>query len=156
MTNSDIPGTFRKMSARKLLLGGGGLIIGIAALIIILHYITASASSSSSQAPLCTFGEGAAVRCHTANPQVEVDLVNEKSNPDCTFHMKLRWNDGSAQQNITIHGGPSGPEFLARHTYASPGTYQIHLTGTASPGCTVSPTIFGYTLLKALLLVVSP
>jgi hypothetical protein len=89
---------------------------------------SAAGAASPPSAP-CVFW-GAAHSCESTNPQVTLEVVNERETSLCTFHETWTWGDGSAAEEITLHGSFEGTtQMLGAHTYSHPGSYTISVSG---------------------------
>jgi hypothetical protein len=85
--------------------------------------------------------------CSSSNPQVVLELIAFGNTTGCSTEVEIQWGDTSAPEFVDHLGGAPGPHFLANHTYATPGTYTIDVSGTPLNGCTFSGASYTFTLL---------
>jgi hypothetical protein len=119
--------------------------------------ITASASAKSAVAAssaACTFGgPNPVTTCTSADPTVT--KVAYSGSDDCSttsFDWQISWGDSPNPQMLSGYGSaPYQSLVMATHTYAKPGTYNIHVTGQATNdgGCVWYPTSYTFTLAQS-------
>jgi hypothetical protein len=108
-------------------------VISAAALVALLALYCMGTASPAGAAPApsapCVFW-GATHSCESTNPQVTLEVVNERETSLCTFHETWTWGDGSAAEETTLHGSFEGTnQMLGAHTYSHPGSYTISVSG---------------------------
>lgn len=117
----------------------------------VVAFASPATNSATSSSAMCVFEAGVTQNCQSTNPHIVLNLHNSGDTSQCTFALQVNWGDGSAVQNFTVRGGPDGSEHLSDHVYsASPGTYQINMTGSVLSGsCTFTPASYQFTLLPS-------
>jgi PKD repeat protein len=113
-------------------------------------------AADSTSAP-CVFW-GAAHSCESTNPNVTLEVVNERETSLCTFHESWTWGDGGASGETTLRGSVEGStQMLGTHTYGAPGTYTVSVSGyvvSEENGleytCEAPPVEYTFTLLPGV------
>ena len=135
------------MSSTRLIVTRVLAVAGAAAAVVAVAAVVAAGASSA--AP-CVFVAGGPSTCTSSMAGVSVDFLNATSTVGCAFVETIDWGDGSARERVQEPGGEPGPTYLASHSYTSPGTYTISLSGSVTSGpCTISDVQFSYTQLPA-------
>ena len=94
--------------------------------------------------------DGTIGSCASTDPTITVDFINRNDTSACVFTTDIDWGDGQPIQVVTFPGGPTGPEFLADHTYTQLGSYMITITGSVVSGnCYVTNGSLEFTLQPA-------
>lgn len=112
-----------------------GLIIAVAlavAAAVSTGTTTALAATTGSSAS-CSLGP--ATTCQSTNPTIAInsDYTNATK---CIFGWQISWGDGTIT-NVTVTDPANGYVLLAKHTYATSGTYAISAKSTAiTANCT--------------------
>jgi hypothetical protein len=113
----------------------------------------ATAPSAGVGAPCVFWGEAHA--CQSTDPNVTLEVINQRETSQCAFHESWTWGDGTAGGEASLRGSIEGStQLLGTHTYTHPGTYKISVSGyvlTEEPGldfiCEAPPVEYSFTLL---------
>ena len=89
-------------------------------------------------------------KCESTDPTVTLSTLaygGTGNTVDCTFVWDINWGDGHSATATEINP-PRTWKTISQHTYAAtPKTYTVTATGTASAGCTLNPFVVTFTLL---------
>lgn len=134
---------------RKIFAGSRSLLV-IAALVMIAAMSTTSTAKASSSptggraastvgshspatpAGQCTFVPS--LTCQSTDPVVALDIYYYGDSADCIFDWDVNWGDGTSTPNLEVDGPSDGYRLLAQHTYLTPETYTIAVTGLVPVG----------------------
>lgn len=126
--------------------------VGTVVLVLLTYLLTAGAlhwwpfKSSNDPAPPCTFDTNG-MTCSSSNPQVVLEIIAAGDTTGCSTEVEIQWGDTSAAEIVDHSGGLPGTHFLANHTYTTPGTYSIYVTGAPLNGCSFNGGSYTFTLL---------
>jgi hypothetical protein len=140
----------------------------IIALALVVAAFTGSAARAASSSPSAGSAPGAhtadtaassapcdlrhtIAKCESTDPTVTLSTLaygGTGNTVDCTFVWDLNWGDGHSTTATEINP-PRTWKTISQHTYAAtPKTYTVTATGTASAGCTLNPFVVTFTLTK--------
>lgn len=116
-----------------------GLIVAAAlAVTAVLSTGTTTALAATTTASSAPCSLGPTESCQSTNPTIaiNIDYINATK---CIFGWQVSWGD-STLTNVTVADPANGYALLAKHTYASSGTYAISATAKAiTANCTTTP-----------------
>ena len=85
--------------------------------------------------------------CQSTNPAVTVSVYYYGDSSACTFAWNADWGDGHNSTNLVVTDPLNGWRVLTQHTYSTPGTYAILITGQVTAGnCTANDLSRTFTL----------
>ncbi len=105
--------------------------VAIAATVLAIFWVPTAAGAAPEPSTPCNF-QGSAT-CQSTDPVVSVSIDYYGDAAHCTFVWFVEWGDGN-NANVVVTDPADGWVLLTRHTYTTPRTYTISITGDVSNG----------------------